>query len=76
MSDDNLAQRKKQKIYFKNDDVDFNLLWAPGYQSAGGSELGECYHAASRIIENGAGSWVRAWADEASRLEDVSGGPL
>lgn len=68
MSKDNVAQRKKQKIYFKNDDMDFNFLWALEYQYAGGSELGECYHAASSIKENDAVSWAKAWEDEARRL--------
>jgi esterase/lipase len=73
LSDDKLAQRKKQKIFFKNDDMDFDLLWALGYQTGGGSELGECFHTASLIRENDPESWAKAWSDTAARLEAQAG---
>jgi pimeloyl-ACP methyl ester carboxylesterase len=74
MSDEKIFQRKKQKIFFKNEDTDFSLLWALGYQTGGGAEIGECFHAASQIKENDPESWARAWSDTASRLEARAGG--
>ncbi len=69
MADDKIAQRKKQKIFFKNEDVDFNLLWVLGYQTGGGSEVGECFHVASQIRENDPESWAKAWSESATWLE-------
>ncbi len=73
MSDDKMIQRKKQKLFFKNEDTDFSFLWALAYGPGGGSEIGECFHAASQIKENDPESWARAWSDTASRLEARAG---
>ncbi|HMK46435.1 MAG TPA: alpha/beta hydrolase [Methanocella sp.] len=74
MSDDKMARRKKQKIFFRNEDVDFNFLWALAYASCAGTEVGECFEAASRIRENDPESWANAWSELASELETRADG--
>lgn len=69
MGKEKFMQRHKQKIYFKNKDMDFYLMAILGYQSYGGAGLGECFHAASRIKGNSLESWVKAWTDLAGSVE-------
>jgi len=64
-----IMQRRSIKLYFDNEDMDFNLLWVLGQASAGGAELGECMHAASQIRDGNPEGWVTEWSKAAQRLE-------
>src|ERR1700690_3494735 len=44
-----IMQRRAVKVYFDDEDMDFNLMWVLGNSGAGGAELGECMCAASQI---------------------------
>ncbi len=76
MSDEKIFQRSKQKIYFKNPDMDFYFMLALGYQSHRGSEYGECFYAASRIKEGDIESWIKAWTDMAKAVEKDAEGSV
>jgi len=64
-----IMQRRAVKLYFDNEDMDFNLMWVLGQASAGGAELGECMHVVSQIKEKDPETWVVAWAKAGQRLE-------
>lgn len=64
-----LALRHKKRIYFKNPDMDFYLMWILGYQAYRGSSIGEVFYAASRINEKDLSSWVNEWSALAEHLE-------
>jgi len=66
MSSDKLWQRSKQRIYFKNEDMDFYLAWMLSYQREGGATVGECFYAASHVKDGDPESWVQAWSELAS----------
>lgn len=72
MNRDKLWQRSKQKIHFQNDDMDFYFAWILSHQSEGGSALGECFYAASRIKDGDPESWYAAWAEMAHRVESIA----
>lgn len=69
MNKEKLWQRSKQKIRFKNDDMDFYFAWILSHQCEGGSAFGECFYAASQIKDGDLESWYAAWAALASRVE-------
>jgi pimeloyl-ACP methyl ester carboxylesterase len=62
-----IMQRRAVKVYFDDEDMDFNLMWVLGNSAAGGAELGECMHAASQI--KGPESWISEWSKAGQRLE-------
>lgn len=69
MSKEKLWQRSKQKIHFKNEDMDFYFAWILSHQSEGGSAFGECFYAASHVKDGDPESWYTAWAEIARRVE-------
>lgn len=69
MNKEKLWQRSKQKIHFKNDDMDFYFAWILSHQSEGGAAFGECFYAASRIKDGDPESWFAAWLEVARRVE-------
>ena len=62
-----IMQRRAVKVYFDDEDMDFNLMWVLGNSGAGGAELGECMCAASQIKDPE--SWVAEWTKGGQRLE-------
>ena len=64
-----IAQRSREKLYFDHKDMDFYLSWIIGRQIYDGSEAGECFDAASHIVNGDASSWQRAWRSFAERVE-------
>ena len=64
-----IMKRRGIKVYFDNEDMDFNLMWVLGSSTAGGAELGECMRAASQIKDGDPESWVTAWTNAGQRLE-------
>jgi hypothetical protein len=73
---DKLLQRHRNRLYFRNADMDFYFMWVLGHQTYGGAELGECYHAASRIRDGDPESWVEAWIQLANRVEGTASAAL
>jgi alpha-beta hydrolase superfamily lysophospholipase len=70
MSKEKTGQRHKNKIYFKDQDLDLYLQAFPlNHLSYGGAVAGEVFYAASRIDENDPESWVEEWGSLATRLE-------
>jgi len=70
MSKEKTGQRHKNKIYFKDQDLDLYLQAFPlNFQTYGGAAAGEAFYAASRINENDLESWVYEWGALAARLE-------
>ena len=69
MSKQNLWQRSKQRIRFRNKDMDFYFAWILAHQQAGGAALGECFHAAGYIQDGNPKSWYTAWIEIARRVE-------
>ena len=67
--EEKIMQRRAVKLYFDNEDMDFNLMWVLGQASAGGAELGECMRVASQIKDGDPESWVAEWAKAGQRLE-------
>jgi pimeloyl-ACP methyl ester carboxylesterase len=65
-----IMQRRAVKVYFDDEDMDFNLMWVLGNSGAGGAELGECLRAAAQIKDPQ--SWVTEWAKAGQRLEAVA----
>jgi len=55
--------------HFKTPAFEFAFQWILGAQTNGGSEIGECFYAASLIRENESQSWVDVWADLARTVE-------
>ena len=71
MSKERTGQRHKNKVYFKDSELDFYLQAFPlGYQTYGGATVGETFYAASRINEKDPGSWVEEWTNLAARVEE------
>lgn len=70
MSKERIGQRHKNKVYFKDPDLDLYLQAFPlNHQSYGGAAAGEAFYAASRVDEKDLESWVREWSSLAARLE-------
>ena len=70
MSTEKTGQRHKNKIYFKDQDLDLYLQAFPlNFQSYGGASAGETFYAASRIDEKDLESWVHEWSALAARVE-------
>jgi pimeloyl-ACP methyl ester carboxylesterase len=73
MSKQRAGQRHKNKVYFKDAELDFYLQAFPlGYQTYGGATVGESFYAASRIREKDPDSWVAEWSSLGARLEDAA----
>ena len=68
ITEERIMKRRGVKVYFDNEDMDFNLMWALGQSSAGGAELGECMRVASRIKDGDPESWVDEWTKAGQRL--------
>ena len=70
MARERTGQRHKNKIYFKDQDLDLYLQAFPlNHLSYGGAAAGEVFYAASRIDEKDLESWVEEWSSLATRLE-------
>jgi len=70
MSNEKTGQRHKNKIYFKDQDLDLSLQAFPlNHQTYGGAAAGEVFYAASRVDEKNLESWVGEWSALATRLE-------
>jgi pimeloyl-ACP methyl ester carboxylesterase len=70
MSKERTGQRHKNKIYFKNQDLDLYLQAFPlNFQTYGGASAGETFYAASRINEKDPESWIYEWSALAARVE-------
>ena len=63
------AQRSREKLYFDHKDMDYYLSWVLGRQIYDGSDAGECFDVAARIVNGAAESWKREWANLAPRVE-------
>ena len=61
--EEKIMQRRAVKVYFDDEDMDFNLMWVLGNSGADGAELGECMRAASQIKDPE--SWVAEWTKAA-----------
>ena len=64
-----IAQRSQKTLYFEHQDMDYYLSWIMGRQIYDGSEPGECFDAASHIVDGDPASWQQAWGDLAQRVE-------
>jgi pimeloyl-ACP methyl ester carboxylesterase len=70
MSREKTGQRHKNKIYFRDQDLDLYMQAFPlNHQTYGGAAAGEAFYAASRIDEKNLESWVEEWSSLAARLE-------
>jgi pimeloyl-ACP methyl ester carboxylesterase len=70
MSTEKTGQRHKNKIYFKDQDLDLYLQAFPlNFQTYGGAAAGEAFYAASRVNEKDLESWVHEWSALAARVE-------
>jgi pimeloyl-ACP methyl ester carboxylesterase len=70
MSKERAGQRHKNKIYFKDQDLDLYLQAFPlNFQTYGGAAAGEAFYAASRVNEKNLESWVHEWSALAGRVE-------
>jgi pimeloyl-ACP methyl ester carboxylesterase len=70
MSKENTGQRHKNKIYFKDQDLDLYLQAFPlNFQTYGGASAGEAFYAASRVNEKDLESWIHEWGALAARVE-------
>lgn len=64
-----IAQRSQQKLYFDHKDMDYYFSWIVGRQIYNGSEAGECFYVASRIIDGDPKSWQQEWVRLAKHIE-------
>jgi alpha-beta hydrolase superfamily lysophospholipase len=70
MGKEQTGQRHKNKVYFKDQDLDLYLQAFPlNFQTYGGATSGETFYAASQIVEKDPESWIGAWTSLAARLE-------
>ena len=59
MSKERTGQRHKNKIYFKDQELDLYLQAFPlNFQTYGGAATGEAFYAASRVNEKDLESWI------------------
>jgi pimeloyl-ACP methyl ester carboxylesterase len=61
---------------FKDHETDWLFKRTLEYASVGCAEVGECLVAARHIDARDAGTWIRAWADLAARVEALGGESL
>lgn len=64
-----IAKVRSQKLHFDNEDMDYQFMRTLAFQTYGGAELGECFHAAGHIKDGDPVSWVQSWAEVADHLE-------
>jgi alpha-beta hydrolase superfamily lysophospholipase len=64
-----IAQRSQEKLYFDHRDMDYYLSWIMGRQIYEGSDEGECFETAARIVNGNTESWQREWLSLAERVE-------
>jgi hypothetical protein len=57
------------RYHFESPAFEFVFQWVLGAQTNGGSEVGECFYAASQVKENDPQSWVVAWITLARSVE-------
>jgi pimeloyl-ACP methyl ester carboxylesterase len=70
MAKERTGQRHKNKIYFKDQELDLYLQAFPlNFQTYGGAAPGEAFHAASRVNERDLESWVHEWSALGARVE-------
>ena len=55
--------------HFRTPAFEFVFQWILGMGTNGGSEVGECFYAASQVKENDPESWVRAFASMAKSVK-------
>jgi dienelactone hydrolase len=71
MSKERTGQRHKNKIYFKDQELDLYLQAFPlNFQTYGGAATGEAFYAASRVNEKDLESWIHEWSALGARLEE------
>lgn len=56
--------------HFQTPAFEFVFQWLLGMGTNGGSEVGECFYAASQVKENDPESWVHAFVSMAERLKN------
>lgn len=62
--------RQKNRLYFKNNDLDFQFqAFVLGYAAYGGATIGEALYAARNVNEKDIKSWWHAWNSTAIRVE-------
>ena len=77
MSKEKTGQRHKNKVYFKDQDLDLYLQAFPlNFQTYGGASAGEAFYAASRVDEKDLESWVYEWGALAARVEEEGAAAL
>jgi alpha-beta hydrolase superfamily lysophospholipase len=70
MSKERTGQRHKNKVYFKDQDLDLYLQAFPlNFQTYGGAAAGEAFYAASQVNEKDLESWVHEWSALAAHVE-------
>jgi len=62
------------RYHFDTQAFEFVFQWVLGVGTNGGSEVGECFYAASQVKENDPGSWVRAFSSMAESLKNKAEG--
>jgi len=60
--------------HFQTQAFEFVFQWVLGAGTNGGSEVGECFYAASQVKENDPDSWVRAFVSMAESLKNKAEG--
>ncbi len=60
------------KYHFQTQAFEFVFQWVLGVGTNGGSEVGECFYAASQVKENDPDSWGRAFFSMAERLKQTA----
>lgn len=63
------AQRLATRFRFADDDMDLFFVAALGWGPAGGLDIGQAFHIASRIVDGDGDSWVRAFAEYGDYLD-------
>ena len=63
------AQRLATRIRFDDEDMDLFFVAALGWGPAGGLDVGQAFHVASRIVDGDGESWVRAFAEQGELLD-------
>jgi pimeloyl-ACP methyl ester carboxylesterase len=63
------AQRLATKVRFDDEDMDLFFVAALGWGPAGGLDVGQAFHVASRIVDGDGESWVRAFAEQGELLD-------
>src|ERR1700738_180241 len=62
---------EKKRFYFKDPFADLAFLHTLTLHGFKGSEIGECYYAASSIEEGDPQSWREAWSTLAEKIEGI-----